>query len=248
MSTAPPSYSTISLRDPPDYFIAVENRPTAPPPPYVDPTSSFGTSRPPATKLPPAPAQVHGVEHWIENWCAFIWILFLISLALLHLVLFAIYFKCPLPETSLGGIRALFFLHIISLVGMIIYCYRTCKRRGTFTASAGFLATFIYFHLPPWTSLVFFFSVIITDMTELNEAIRSSLTVTNAYPCSLSFYKLVFGVAITSYITIPASIIFMILCGCVLTSSRCKPYFNSMNTQGGPRNAQIQPGIQVERN
>jgi hypothetical protein len=248
MSAAPPSYSTISLCDPPDYFTAVENRPISPPPPYVDPTGSFGTSRHPATELPPAPAEVHRVEHCIKNWCALIWILFTISLALMHFVLFFICFKCSLPKSSLGAIRALFFLYILFLVGMVICCWDECKHRGALTASDGVVATFVCVQLPTYISIFVFFPLIISDMTELNEAIQSSVTVTKDYPCSLSFYKLVFGLVISDYIAIPVSILFIIMYAYVRSSPRCKLYLNSINTQGGPRNTQVQPRIQAEPN
>jgi hypothetical protein len=140
MSSVPPSYR-ISVRDPPSYDDAIRNRPVSLPPPYVDPTGPSIPHCPPQTPSQPALVQQHDVKQCIGNFCAIFWILFLISLALLHLVLFGICFKCPLSGTSLAATRAFFFLHIIFLIGIAIYCYSECKSRDTITADNIILIT-----------------------------------------------------------------------------------------------------------
>ena len=232
MSAAPPDYSTISSPDPPKYSDIVANRPLSPPPPYADPTGSSATCRPSQSQPSLAPKKAEDVKQYIESGCVLTWILFLIVLALLHLVLFGVYFKCPLPKTSLGGIRTLFFLHIIFPVGMITYCCRKCKRRSALEMGHGLVATFILF-VPSGISLFVFFPLIINDMTELNEAIQKPLNVTSTYPCTLSLYRLVFGVTIGNYVApLVLFLILMIMCVYVISSSHCE-------------NTQVQPDIQA---
>jgi hypothetical protein len=229
-----PSYSTISVSEPPEYSIVVGDTALLPPPSYVDSTGTFATHCSPETDPSLPPAKLRHVKQCIESWCTLFWILLLISLALLHTVLFVICFKCSLPKTSLSAIRAFFYLHIIFLIGMITYCCYKCKSRSVFTLNECVVATLINSIIPASISLLTFFGLTITDMVELNKAIQMSLSVTDTYLCSLTFYRLVFGVMIYNYIVGPLYMIMTATCLTFLKSTYFQRHLNLIVTQPRP--------------
>jgi hypothetical protein len=200
MLSASPRYSSISIHDPPEYSIAIEKRPPSPSPPYVVSADSFATSHPPGTESQSTRAQLYYVTQCIESRCALTWILFLISFALLHLVLAILIIKCPLPETYLYAICRLFFFHILFLIVMIIICCYQCISKISFTLENGLLATMFYFMVPTIINIPASIYPITRELIQLNVAIQSPSYVTDAYSCSLSFYRLVFGLTICNYV------------------------------------------------
>lgn len=207
MSLLPPNYSSISIRNPPEYSDIVANLPSSSPPSYVDSTGNLLSH----LESLPIPEEVYEDSQCVKNRWAFSWILFLIVLGLLHLVLSGIYFKCPIPETDLNGIRTLLFLHIIFSVIMIIYFVCTCKCKIMLEANIGLLVT-ICFYLPFALGLVGFFPFIVRDLNKLSETIQNPLNVTNTYPCSLSFYRLVFGLVLFNYVVAPLLLLLFRFC------------------------------------
>ena len=239
MAAAPPDYCTISSLDPPKYSDIVANRPLSPPPPYADPTGPSATSRPSQTQPSLVPKKAQDIKQYIGSCCALTCILFLIVLALLHLVLFGVCFKCSLPKTSLAGTRAFFFLHIIFLTGMVVYCYNKCKSRTTFTLKECLMAIFLYSVIPLTLNVVMFMFLTVDDMTGLNIAIQRPLSETNTYPCSLSFYKLIFGLIICNYIIGPVYVVLLV------TVSICIKYHSHpIFRQDRSRNMQV--GVEIQ--
>jgi uncharacterized membrane protein YagU involved in acid resistance len=228
MSFLPPNYSSVSICDPPEYSDIVSNLPSSSPPPYVNSTDSSTVNLPSHLESSPTPEEVYEDSQCVKSCWTFSWILFLIILGLLHLVLSGIYFQCPIPETDLNGIRTLLFVHIIFSVVMIIYCVCKCKCKSMLETNIGLLVT-ICFYLPFALGLVGFFPLIVRDLNEISEAIQNPLNVTNTYPCSLSFYRLVFGLVIFNYVLAPQLLLFF--CLCIVLSSYGGQFFNSINRQ-----------------
>jgi hypothetical protein len=233
MSLSPPSYSSISIRELPQYSDTVLNRPTSPPPPYVDPTypSTVIPSVPPRPSQ--IPTEVNEDGQFIESCCVSIWILFLIVLALFHFVLFFVYVPCPLPKTDLGGIRAYLFLHIIFLVSMIIGCGCKYKHNIAFEKKHAFFAT-ICFSIPFVISFLVIFPWIIFNLNDLDDAIQRPSQVTETYPCSLSLYQLVFGIMICNYILGLPTVVVAMICLYYFSENSGKSIFTLSNTRIEP--------------
>ena len=147
-------------------------------------------------------------------------ILLFVVFDLLHLILYGIYFKCPLPETDRNGIRTLLFLDMIFSLIIIIYCIYKCK---------SVLETAIGLLVPSTLGLVVFFPWIIRDLNEISESIENPLNVTKIYPCSLSFYRVTFGLVLYNYVIFP--VLLLVLCPCIYFSNYGKRILNRINPQ-----------------